>query len=1023
MKIARTISCGSFERFFSKSQSRLERNIPVRKPWFASLAALVSMLLLTACPYRRSLFGEFPDISDISPNTFAAGGPDRSVTINGSGFASPQAFANGTPLALSSASGSQIVATIPASMTATPRTLALGVANFLPSGTIYSNTMPVTITNGSGGSPAWNLNLTHTGNFMQGQTGAPFTITATNSGTGPTNSTSVTVSDTIPTGLTATAAAGNGWNCTVTPTTVTCTRTDVLAAGSSYPPITLTVSVATNAPATITNTATISGGGAAQSATGSDTVSVTGPTQTPAWTITKAHAGNFTQGQTGATFTITVKNSGTGPTDGSTKTVMDNIPGTLTGTGASGSGWTCTVTTTMTCTRSDVAAAGASYPPITLTVDVSPSAPAAITNTVSITGGGASGATASDTVTVTTSSQVPDLTITKTHTGNFPQGGTGQYTVTVKNVGTGPTTGMVSFMDTLPTGLTLGSMSGFGWGCTPTNLTCFRSDTLAANSSYPPVTVTVNVAANAPATVTNSVTVSGGGETNTSNNTATDPTVISPTMNNLLSSSYVLYAQGVNTTTGGSVLMLGHAAFNGSGGATSCGFTYNSPSQVLSDAGCTVTYIVDATGHVHMIFATTPTPQTFAFDSQISTSVTNPPEFGIVLSGAAESVNLTGYALQRSPSDFTLADKNGSWVHAGTRGEVNSMQLFSLGSVTFDTMGNGPGAHFDASISGGTVLTTGSTFLNPINSLGCGTTNTQFDSLPSPPFTDISYLFNGTYCVVDSDTIAFTSTDTRSTTQPIHAGIMFRQMPGLTTPDKLSGFVVGWDRTSFGTGPSASNETQLFQFNSDGVSSFTSGKMFQNNAGATTQGIPLTGSTYKMGTTINGRFTLGFNTGSFLIFSPNVTGYLVKPNTGFFISGTATNPPGNVGFGALTPQTGSPFSDSSFGTSKVTLQGTLGPPDFATAWSLVGTYDFSGGVSNFPGTIDFFQGGAFSGNQSINGSFTITDTANGWFGGTLNGLPSGAGAVTGYIASPGAFNYVLTTGPTTSVIITTGIYY
>jgi hypothetical protein len=351
------------------------------------------------------------------------------------------------------------------------------------------------------------------------------------------------------------------------------------------------------------------------------------------------------------------------------------------------------------------------------------------------------------------------------------------------------------------------------------------------------------------------------------------------------------------------------------------------------------------------------------------------------------------------------------------------MQLFSLGSVTFDTMGNGPGAHFDASISGGTVLTTGSTFLNPINSLGCGTTNTQFDSLPSPPFTDISYLFNGTYCVVDSDTIAFTSTDTRSTTQPIHAGIMFRQMPGLTTPDKLSGFVVGWDRTSFGTGPSASNETQLFQFNSDGVSSFTSGKMFQNNAGATTQGIPLTGSTYKMGTTINGRFTLGFNTGSFLIFSPNVTGYLVKPNTGFFISGTATNPPGNVGFGALTPQTGSPFSDSSFGTSKVTLQGTLGPPDFATAWSLVGTYDFSGGVSNFPGTIDFFQGGAFSGNQSINGSFTITDTANGWFGGTLNGLPSGAGAVTGYIASPGAFNYVLTTGPTTSVIITTGIYY
>ena len=40
------------------------------------------------------------------------------------------------------------------------------------------------------------------------------------------------------------------------------------------------------------------------------------------------------------------------------------------------------------------------------------------------------------------------------------------------------------------------------------------------------ITVTVNVANNAPASVTNSVTVSGGGQTNTANDTATDPTTI-----------------------------------------------------------------------------------------------------------------------------------------------------------------------------------------------------------------------------------------------------------------------------------------------------------------------------------------------------------------------------------------------------------------------------------------------------------------------------------------------------------------
>ena len=49
---------------------------------------------------------------------------------------------------------------------------------------------------------------------------------------------------------------------------------------------------------------------------------------------------------------------------------------------------------------------------------------------------------------------------------------------------------------------------------------------LAAGGSYPPLTLTVNVAANAPASVTNTATVSGGGEINTANDTATDLTTI-----------------------------------------------------------------------------------------------------------------------------------------------------------------------------------------------------------------------------------------------------------------------------------------------------------------------------------------------------------------------------------------------------------------------------------------------------------------------------------------------------------------
>ena len=57
-------------------------------------------------------------------------------------------------------------------------------------------------------------------------------------------------------------------------------------------------------------------------------------------------------------------------------------------------------------------------------------------------------------------------------------------------------------------------------------LTCTRSDALAAGSSYPAITLTVDVSLTAPGSVTNSATVSGGGENNASNNTANDLTTI-----------------------------------------------------------------------------------------------------------------------------------------------------------------------------------------------------------------------------------------------------------------------------------------------------------------------------------------------------------------------------------------------------------------------------------------------------------------------------------------------------------------
>src|SRR5258705_4217734 len=160
----------------------------------------------------------------------------------------------------------------------------------------------------------------------------------------------------------------------------------------------------------------------------------------------------------------------------------------------SGAGWSCTLAT-LTCLQNDVLAPGASYPAIALIVNVAGTAPPSVTNTASVSGGGetnTSNDTASDVTAVT---QLPDLTLTKTHVGTFTQGQSGAtYTLTVANFGAADTSGAVTVTDTLPAGLTATAMSGAGWSCTLATLTCTRSDVLAPGASYPAITLTVNVA-------------------------------------------------------------------------------------------------------------------------------------------------------------------------------------------------------------------------------------------------------------------------------------------------------------------------------------------------------------------------------------------------------------------------------------------------------------------------------------------------------------------------------------------------
>jgi uncharacterized repeat protein (TIGR01451 family) len=98
--------------------------------------------------------------------------------------------------------------------------------------------------------------MTRVGNL---QVGANATYTVTVSNLGPNQDDGpITVTDTMPAGMTQPSGSGSGWSCSTSGQKVTCTNTGPLAVGASLPPITFTANVST--AGTYTNTATVAGG-------------------------------------------------------------------------------------------------------------------------------------------------------------------------------------------------------------------------------------------------------------------------------------------------------------------------------------------------------------------------------------------------------------------------------------------------------------------------------------------------------------------------------------------------------------------------------------------------------------------------------------------------------------------------------------------------------------------------------------------------------------------------------------------
>ena len=310
------------------------------------------------------------------------------------------------------------------------------------------------------------IDKSHSGNFTLGANGS-YTLTVSNGGGVATTGT-VTVTDVLPAGLGFVSATGTNWTCGNASGTVTCTRTTRSRPASSAQSITLTVSVAAAAFPTVTNTASVGGGGEPAGNTGNNSDGDPTTVVAPDLTISKSHSGNFNQGVNG-TYSLDVTNNGGAATSG-TVTVTDVLPAGLGFVSANGAGWTCGFATgTVTCTRTNSINAGQTAQGISLVVSVDVGAVPSVTNTASVSGGGEPAANAgnnSDSDPTTVGAGV-DLTIDKSHTGNFTQGINGTYTLTVSNPGTVATSANVTATDNLPTGLSFVSGTGTGWNaCT-----------------------------------------------------------------------------------------------------------------------------------------------------------------------------------------------------------------------------------------------------------------------------------------------------------------------------------------------------------------------------------------------------------------------------------------------------------------------------------------------------------------------------------------------------------------------------
>ena len=372
-----------------------------------------------------------------------------------------------------------------------------------------------------------------------------YTLTFTNTGVGPAHN--VTITDTLPTGVSyqSCSLGSLAGSCSASGGTVTFTLTNPLAAGGSAS-VTITVLVTASGPATLTNTATLnytdSANNPRPAVTASDTTTV--PAQP---NIVLSKTDGVTTAAPGQTLTYTLTFTNTGAGAAHNITISDVLPVGVSyqSCDAGALGGTCSVSGgTVTFTLTNPLAAGGSAS-VTITVVVTAGGPATLTNTATLdytdSGGNAqTPVTSSDTTRIpgpTTVDLIKRATLV-VDSNNDDRAGSGdviEYTIVMTNTGSEPAL-LLTVADTpdVNTTLIVGSVlvtpttavvvSGNSLGDTAVEVTL---NELAINNS---LTITFRVQVNAPlpdnvSEIANQATASGA---NISSTPSDDPTTTVP---------------------------------------------------------------------------------------------------------------------------------------------------------------------------------------------------------------------------------------------------------------------------------------------------------------------------------------------------------------------------------------------------------------------------------------------------------------------------------------------------------------